>query len=144
MQLLPGQSPFDSTEENQVVFEPDPIHSNVRFVSRCGLIVCAVLTVSILARLLPAVRPLYSVAIAIGVVVLLATLLLGRNPENRLFALIVAALAGGGLLLGWWDFLWHVFSDISGASLIYQLLIVVGTVVLSGAIFKAIQAGRQQ
>ena len=142
-----GQSPFNyqdtDNEQGQWVIEPNPVHRQVRAVSRMAAIVSGVMTFSILARILPAIAPLYGVAIGVGVCILLATLLFGKGYEARLFSLIIAALTGGGLLLGWWDWLWFIFNDASGTSSLFQALIVGGVVVLAAVIYQAIRQGGQ-
>lgn len=137
-------NPFGADDpDTQIIVEPSPIHRTVRLTSRCGVIVCGALSASILCRLLPALQPLYAVAVGVGVIALLSALALSRKPETRLFALIMGALCGGGLLLGWWDWLWFVFSDLSGTSVIYQLLIVTGVTVFVASLQKALQAAKE-
>ena len=92
------------------------------------------------ARLIVQLLPIYGVLVTIGVIGLLGTLALSKNPENKAFALIVGSLVAGGILLGSWDWLAFIFMDSSGASLIYQGGIVVGFAGLIAALHRTLRS----
>ena len=106
-----------------------------RGIARFGLLASGSMTLTLLARLIPAFTVVYWIGISAALLSLLGYAALCPE-QHRPFCLIVLACLLSGVTLGGWDAVAGLLADDSGKALILQLALLVGVFGLSSAIAK--------